>query len=126
MTKEQALEQLKFHSGRHPDVNSAKWSSGFLPSLRPFNGLNRPAFDNLMECLDILKDEIQGAEALDRELITDLWIICHYAKALGTDPEGMIRRNNIIFDQELKELEHWINRISFRVSWWLEGLEEED
>ena len=59
MTKEEALEQLSFHSGRHPDVDSDKWTNGFLPFLRPFKGLNVAAFNNLMECLNVLKEDIK-------------------------------------------------------------------
>lgn len=126
MTREQALEQLKFHSGRHPDINSARWDNGFLPSLRPYKGLNRAAFDNLIECLSILKDEIKTGDSLDKELVLDLWTICHYSKAWGTNPEGLIRSNNLITAGDLQELGHWINQISYKISFWLEGLEDED
>ena len=126
MTREQALEQLSFHSGRHSDVYSDKWTNGFLPSLKPFKGLNEPAFNNLMECLNVLKDEIKQSKTLDKELMLDLWTICHYTKAWGTDPIGMLRSNNLISDEELEELTNWINKISYKVSFWLEGLEEED
>jgi hypothetical protein len=126
MTREQALEQLSFHSGRHSDIHSDKWTNGFLPSLRPFKGLNEQAFNNLMECLNVLKDEIRQSKTLNKELVLDLWTICHYSKAWGTDPEGMIRSNNLISDEELEELVNWINKISYKVSFWLEGLEDED
>ncbi|WP_276373720.1 hypothetical protein [Chryseolinea sp. H1M3-3] len=126
MTKEQALEQLKFHSGLHPDIESTRWTNGFLPSLRPFRGLNREAFANLIECLNVLKDDIKSSKTLEKELMLDLWTICHYAKAWGTDPEGMIRRNNLISAAELKEFEGWINEISYKISFWLEGLDEDE
>lgn len=126
MTRDQAIEQLKFHSGRHPDVDNIQWEKGFLPSLRPYKGLNRNSFDNLIECLNVLKDEIKEAEFIERELILDLWTICHYSKAWGTNPEGMIRSNNLISEDDLKQLENWINEISYKVSFWLEGIEDDN
>jgi hypothetical protein len=126
MTRDQAMEQLRFHSGRHPDVDNIQWENGFLPSLRPYKGLNRNSFDNLMACLNVLKDGIKEAEFIERELILDLWTICHYSKAWGTDPEGMIRSNNLISEDDLRQLEDWINKISCKVSFWLEGIEEDN
>jgi hypothetical protein len=75
MTSEQAKEQLKFHSGRHENINSSNWGNGFLPSLKPFTGLNRAAYVNLIECLDALKEEIQSSKTVDKELVLDLWTI---------------------------------------------------
>lgn len=126
MTKEEAIEQLSFHSGRHPDIHSDKWTNGLLPSLRPFKGLNVAAFNNLMECLNVLKEDIKQSETLNKELILNLWTICHYSKAWGIDPQGMLRSNNLISDEELKELTNWIYIISYRISFWLEGLEDEE
>ena len=126
MNREEAIERLKFHSGSHEDIENPRWQSGFLPSLRPYKGLNYAAYESLMQCLETLKPDIKDKETINAEIIQELWTICHYAKAWGADPQGMLRRNNLISEPDLEQLEEWINEVSYTVSCWLEGSEREE
>jgi hypothetical protein len=38
----------------------------------------------------------------------------------------MMKSNNLITPEDQEELEGWINQISYKIAFWLEGLEDED
>lgn len=38
MTKEDAIEELMYQSGAHENIESERWTNGFLGHLRPFHG----------------------------------------------------------------------------------------
>lgn len=77
MNREEALIQLRFHSGRHPDINHPKWRHGLIGSLNYFDGqFNEENFVEVMECLKVLSSEF-AAEQIDRDLMADLYGILY-------------------------------------------------
>jgi hypothetical protein len=104
MTFEEAVEQLSFHCGANTNTDDPRWKAGFLPMLRPYRGLRKDVYENLVECLAAVEEHLKEAPLLDRRVINSLWAICHYARAWGLDPDGMLRRNDLISDQDQARL----------------------
>lgn len=121
MTLDEARERLRFHDGSHPDVEDPRREQGFLPSLRPYRGLDEAAYRDLIACVDAVADHLRHAGALDREVINALWGICHFARAWGLAEDGMLRQNNLITPADQARLDGWITAISYRVAMWLDG-----
>ena len=117
----QARELLRFHSGRHEDVSHAKWTGGFLGSLRPYRGLDPRNFHEVMRCLVVLAPELGAHGPLDRELIADVWGICHLGRAWGVEPGGMLPSNELIPLEDIQRLQSWIDQISYTVFCLLDG-----
>ena len=123
MTFEQAVEQLSFHCGSNPNINDPRWEEGFLQTLRPYAGLRKDVYENLLECLAAVEEHLKRAPQLDRRVINSLWAICHYARAWGLDPGGMLRRNDLISDRDQAQLTEWIDGIAEKVVLWLDGMD---
>ena len=121
LSPEEAKELLRFHSGRHEDVDHPKWESGFLGSLRPYRGLNEQNYHEVMNCLNALAADLSESGALDREVIADIWGICHLGRAWGVEPRGMLRSNNLITPEDVERLESWIIQISYSAFCLLDG-----
>ena len=117
----QARELLQFHSGRHEDVDHAKWTGGFLGSLRPYRGLDPRNFHEVMRCLMALAPELAAPGPIDRGLVADVWGICHLARAWGVEPGGMLRSEGLIQPEEAERLASWIHQISHAMFCLLDG-----
>ncbi len=125
MTKKEAKELLQHHSYTHKDYKHPKGINGFLGMLRPFKGeLISANFHEIMTILKVLQDDF-FKENLEREVISNLWGICHLAKSWGIEKKGMLRRNNLITAQQIEQLANWIDCISYAVMMLLEGAVEE-
>jgi len=124
MTSEEARESLRFHSGSHPDVHDPRWSRGFLGMLRPYHGLREESFHEVMRALRVLADDLQN-ERVDREVVSAIFGICHFARAWGIHPEGMLRRNALIVDADVERLERWVWTISYATTCVLDGSRDE-
>ncbi|MFI7675822.1 hypothetical protein [Actinophytocola sp. NPDC049390] len=124
MTPDAARELLLFHSGAHPDVHDPRWKQGFLGMLRPYRGLHEENFHSVMACLRALADDLQG-DVVDRGAVGALWGICHFGRAWGTWPGGMLRGNNLITDEDVSRLESWIEQISYSTFCVLDGAIDE-
>jgi hypothetical protein len=121
MTFEEAKNLLLLHSLSHSDLNNPLMEQGFLGSLRPYKGLQPENFHQIMTAISTLAPHLQQKEYLDKAIISALWGICHYARAWGIHPDGMLRRNNLISDEDVARLEIWLEVISDTVSLLLEG-----
>ena len=134
MTQDEAKEFLSFHSGRHSDIEHPKWENGFLGSLRPYKGiLFEENFHEVIECIRVLFAEpLAEDEQIDRSVVSDVMSIIHLGRAWGVYESGMLRRNGLIKENDWKELETWIDIISYTFMMVLdvgdctEGLEEYD
>jgi hypothetical protein len=62
---------------------------------------------------------------VERELLAALWAIGHVGRTWALDPDGMIRRNNLIADDELTKLSEFLYRFDYCVLMLLEGNLEE-
>jgi len=58
LSPEEARELLRFHAGRHEDVNHPESAIGFLGSLRPYRGLNERNYHEVMGCLIALATDL--------------------------------------------------------------------
>jgi hypothetical protein len=122
MSREEAKELLLYHSFTHENINHPKAESGFLGMLRPFKGeLIEANFHEVMEALKTLADELENEDKVDKEIILALWGICHLGRAWAIHPDGMLRRNNLIKEEQIQELEGWIEDISYATMFLLDG-----
>ncbi len=124
MTEEQAIEELLFQSGVHSDIENPRWQKGFLGMLRPFQGeLYEENYHKIVKSLKVLMNKIQQ-ENVSKEIIHSIFAICHLGRAWGLEPQGMLRSNNLINDEQIKLLEKWINNISYITFCILDGCDE--
>jgi hypothetical protein len=123
MTEAEAKEILLLHSFAHPNsLEDPRALNGFLGSLRPYRGhLVESNFQEIMEALRVLAPGLEKQPQLDRETISALWAICHLARAWGVHPDGMLRRNGLISENDVKTLETWIDTISEALFFVLSG-----
>lgn len=124
MTEREARELLLMHSCAHHDLQHPKMTSGFLGSLRPYTGLNQDNFHEMMHALRVLAPRF-GEEKIERQIISALWGTCHLSRAWGVHPDGMLKSNDLITEEESQQLEQWIETISYAVMMLLDGDEEE-
>ena len=116
-----ASELLKIHSFTFHDVHDQRMVNGFLGSLRPYRGtLNHNAFHELMACIKTLGPDLTCGESVDRQIISNLWGICHLARAWAIYPDGMLQRNKLINDADVKTMYEWLDCISYAVMMFLE------
>lgn len=121
MTKQEAKELLLHHSFNHEDFEDPKSARDFLGMLRPFNGtLLEENYHEVMAALRVLADDFTHP-TVDREIIAALWGICHFARAWGLEPEGMLRSNNLIRDEQIQQLADWVDSISYATCCLLDG-----
>jgi hypothetical protein len=104
VTPDEARDLLEFHSVI-PDPES------FLGMLRPYHGLHERAFHEVMACIIALAPELHRKQ-LDRSVVSALWGICYCGRLWALEPEGMLRRNDLISDKDVKRLTDWIDCIS--------------
>lgn len=126
MDASSAILLLQCHAFAHEDVRHIKMTYGFLGSLRPFSGeLQESYFHELMAVVRALSGEF-GKPALNRELIACLWSITHLARAWAVEPDGVLRRNGLIADEQVARMERWLDLISYAVMILLENGGEEE
>jgi hypothetical protein len=58
---------------------------------------------------------------VDREVVLALWALCFYARLWGVDPDGMLRRNNLIASEDAARLDAWVRAIEWAVAMLLEA-----
>lgn len=122
MTKEVAKEVLMHHSFIHKSVDNLRSENGFLGMLRPFSGeLIEANYHEIMQAIKTLADELEAEGKIDKEIISALWGICHLGRAWGLHPDGMLRRNNLILQEQIQKLEGWIEDISYATMSLLDG-----
>ncbi|OUS29459.1 hypothetical protein A9Q99_10220 [Gammaproteobacteria bacterium 45_16_T64] len=121
MNYEEAIQLLSYHSGYSEDVENPKWAKGFLGQLRPFSGeLYEDNFKEVMDIIETIAVEIRG-KTIDQEIIAMLYDISTVPRLWAFDPEGMLRRNNLISEDQLTILNDWLIRICEAISYLLNG-----
>ena len=122
MNYESAIEELSFHCGSNTDIDDPRWEAGFLQSLRPYRGsLDKAAMDHVTQCVDAVAEHLKTAVKLDRAVINSLWGIVTYGRAWAIHPEGMLRRNNLISEDDIAMLSDWLDDLAERVAFMLDG-----
>ncbi len=126
MTKEEAKELLKLHSFRHEDIDNPKMTRGFLGMLRPFKGdIKKENYVEIMEALKVLADDIRDKNQIDKEIMASIWGICHLTRSWAIYPDGMLQENNLISKEQIKQLEQWVDSISYSTFLILDGCDNE-
>lgn len=123
MTRDEAKELLLLHSFSHPSApHHPKAAGGFLGSLRPYRGNLDPAnLHEVIAALVTLAPEFEQP-TLDREIVAALWSINHLARAWGVEPDGMLRSNSLISDDDVATLTSWVEAISYATFCLLDGV----
>ncbi|MFS0871163.1 hypothetical protein [Paenibacillus xylanilyticus] len=78
-----------------------------------------------MEILHILAPELRQP-ALDREVMACLWSILHLGRSWAVEPDGMLRSNKLISDEQVALMEEWLNMLSYAVMILIEDGGEEE
>ncbi len=126
MNKTEAIKLLSYHSGRNNDIKNPKWISGFLGSLRPYQGkLTESNFHEVIECLKVLSETIRNNSNIDKEIVSNLMGIIHLGRAWGVNKNGILRKNGLISNKSYKLLESWIEIISYTFFCLLDGCDDE-
>ena len=111
----EALDLLKHHSHIHEDSENRKTERGFLGMLRPFTGhLYEENYLELLEIITVLQGCLRP-DLIPKDVVAALWAICHYARAWGLHPDGMLQRNNLISGEQVAKLSAWVEHISSEV-----------
>jgi hypothetical protein len=122
MTTEEAKKVLKYHSFTDEDIDHPKMKNGFLGMLRPFSReLNDDNYHEVIEAIKTLADELRSEEKIDKNVISAIWGICYLTRIWAIEKDGMLRRNNLINDEQIEKLEKWIDTISYATMTILEG-----
>lgn len=96
--------------------------TGFISCLRPYTGLRDSNFHEVMHALLVVMQEHPREGPLDREIADSAWAICHTARICGTDPNAMLRRNDLITKKDLERLREWIHVIEHVVGGFISGV----
>lgn len=112
---QEAKDLLLVHSFRHPDINHPKMETGFLGSLRPYQGLREENYHEVMQAIIAISSHLKNSSSVDKDIISALWSICDLTRTWGIEPNGMLRRNNLIMPMDLKKLSYWLHTISYAV-----------
>lgn len=125
MTRQEAIELLDFHSCAHTNIDNPKWEKGYLGMLRPFRGqLYEDNFLELMEILKVLSNDLRK-NIIDKKIISNLWSICQLSRNWAIEEEGMLRRNNLLSDEQINKISTWTDCISSTIMFLLEDSDEE-
>lgn len=110
---EEAKRQLLLHgSGAANCVDGPQFlKDGFVGSLRPYRGLQEKNFHVVMEALLTVGERFHQDRQVDQRLVHTVWSLCRYARVWGLHPDGMLRRNRLITDNDAARLELWVDTI---------------
>lgn len=101
--------------------------STLLGGLRPFRGiLPSRCFRETMAALRVLAPSFSQTEVVDRELVSALWSLCHLMQCWALDPDGMLRANALLSDEQVRTIADWHNMLSYAVMILLEANNPEE
>lgn len=121
-----AIHLLKCHAYAHEDVHLPQAEHGFLGSLRPFQGeLKEENLHEIMAVIRALAAKL-GEPALDREVVSCLWTLCKLGRAWAVEPNGMLRSNGLMTEEQVERMENWLDMISYAVMILLDNGGEEE
>ena len=117
----EAKELLLLHSFGHSDLDHPKMNAGFLGQLRPYAGkLNIQNLHEVMNAIRVLAPNLEKSR-IDREVVASIWSICHLSLTWGVHPDGMLRRNGLVTEQDVSTLTKWVSCISYATMILLNG-----
>lgn len=112
MTPQDAAKRLIFHGNPQPGA--------FLETLRPYRGLRVDVLDDVMACLRACAPLLMAPD-VPRELVSAVWGISYLARSWALEPDGMLRRNDLIADADRATLSGFLGRFDYAVTTLLEG-----
>lgn len=120
MSFDTAREKLSFHCGAHPSIEDERWENGFLQLAGRAGGLPKEAMLDVTDCVDAVESHLCAAENLDRQVISSLWGIIHFARAWSIDPESSAVQEGRVSEQDREELRAWVDDLSYRIAMMLD------
>ena len=94
----------------------------FLGGLRPYRGiLPRQRFHDIMAALRVLGPTLGTTSLVDRELVSALWSLCELTRLWAIDEGSMLRRNDLLAEDDLALLRRWHDMICYVVMLLLES-----
>lgn len=87
-------------------------TDAFLDALRPYRRvLPRAEFHRVAAAMRGVADRIRE-DPIDREALDMLLVLLHTADAWALDPDGMLRRNKLIPDEDQRMMRRWLSVLS--------------
>jgi len=83
--------------------------------LRPYTGLNEDNFHEVMAAIVALAPHLLQSRQVDRDIMSSLWSLCRTAHNWGLHPNGMLRRNGLMSNEDVERLEGWVEAIEWAV-----------
>ena len=117
MTPDEAAERIMFHA--EPQ------SGAFLYMLRPYRGVRDEVLRDVMAALEVCAPRLRE-EQISRELVSALWAISHFGRSWALHPGGMLRRNNLISDDDREKLDAFLEGFDLEVALLFDGVAEDD
>ena len=123
MNYRDALNTILLHGVGRDDVplEQSTLDSGFVGCLRPWSGLRDDNYHDLMRAILSLHDSVGDSDNWPKELVLGLFGIIRMTHCWGLDDTGMLRRNDLIPDDDVAKLRGWIQRIEMVVEQLLMG-----
>ena len=103
-----AISNLLEHSGRK---DGEKMRSGFLGSLRPFQGVHENNFIDVMNSLVVVAPELVKQNRAAIELMVAIWDMCHRTRVYASYENSILIRNRLISDQDCQRLHLYLRTI---------------
>ena len=122
MDYEEAIHQLRLHTGFIDGARSQfHLEDGFLTCLRPYTGLQEKNFHAVMAALLAVGKRIHREPTIEREIVEAVWWMCYHARSWGVEPDGVLRRNELITPADATRLARWVDIIEQTMLWLLVG-----
>jgi hypothetical protein len=112
MTPDDGIDRLVFHAEPTP--------GGFFDMLRPFRGVKEHVLNDIMTALGA-SAPVLGSETVPQRLVSALWAISYLGRSWALDPNGMLRRNALITDADMRKLAAFLDRFERAVMTLLDG-----
>ena len=115
MNVEEAKTALSFHSASNPNIDDVRWQTGFLCSLRPYQGMSQieKNFHEIVSCLRVLALTLSKQKLIDKGLGSNIAGIIGFGRMWAVHEDGMLRRNNLITPDEAFQIAEWLDCIEY-------------
>jgi len=96
--------------------------TGYIGCLRPYTGIRHENFHDIVNALLVVGEQIHGNPEVERDLVHAIWSLTYTARIYGIDPNGMLKRNNLITEPDAALIEEWNDIIESITLGLLQGL----
>src|SRR5262245_26111237 len=102
-------------------LDQALIPNGFLASLRPYTGLQKENFIQVLGAIIALAPHLAGTTVLERRLVSGLWELVQRTRACGLGSHGMIQRNKLLSAADTERLWRWVTCLEMAIYRLLDG-----